>query len=99
MADVYPGGQDQSIGDPEWIRRVAQENWVAISKDRALLRDHADTITETTIRLFVITNANLTGEDTVERLMANWEAILRQVARSGPYVYAVLPDRLEKRWP
>ena len=44
MADVYPGGQDLCLPDPEWIRRADREGWVVISKDKAVLRDHADVL-------------------------------------------------------
>ena len=99
MADVYPGGQDLCLPDPEWIRRADREGWVVISKDKAVLRDHADVLAETDLRMFLIPNPNLTGDAMVERLMRNWVTIVRRAATSGPFAYAVLPERLEKRWP
>ena len=41
----------------------------------------------------------MTGAEMIRRLMDNWYAILRRAATGGPYAYAVLPDRIEKRWP
>ena len=99
MADVYPDGRDQSLPDPEWIRRADQEGWIAISKDNALRRDHADILAETTLRLFLIPSSSLTGADMVKRLNDNWATILRRAATNGPYAYAILPNRLERRWP
>jgi hypothetical protein len=99
MADVYTGGQDLRLPDAEWMRRADRECWVAISKDKKIPRDHADTLSATTLRLFLIPNANMPGTEIVRRLMTNWDAILRRTATSGPYAYAVLPNRLEKRWP
>ena len=32
MADVYAGGQDLRLPDPEWIRRADREGWVVIRK-------------------------------------------------------------------
>ncbi len=98
MVDVYPDGKDQFIGDPEWLRRADRKGWVVISKDKSIWHDHMDVLRETSLRLFVYTSANLTGPDMVQRLMANWEAILRRTGRPGPYVYAILPGKLEKRW-
>lgn len=99
MADVYADGRDLRVPDSEWIRRADQEGWVAISKDNRILRDHKDSLDATTLRLFLIPNANMRGAEIVARLMTNWDAILRRTATSGPYAYAVLPHRLEKRWP
>ena len=99
MADVYPGGRDLRLPDPEWIRRADREGWIVISKDNAIVRDHRDVLEATTLRLFLIPNPSLTGAEMVRRLMDNWHAILRRAATGGPYAYAVLPDRIEKRWP
>ena len=99
MADVYTDGRDLRLPDSEWMRRADREGWVAISKDNEIPRDHADTLEATTLGLFLIPNANMPGTEMVRRLIANWDAILRRTATSGPYAYAVLPDRLTKRWP
>jgi len=99
MADVYTDGRDLRLPDSDWIRRASREGWVAISKDNQIPRDHADTLDATTLRLFLIPNANMAGAEIVRRLMDNWDAILRRTVSSGPYAYAILPNRLEKRWP
>ena len=99
MVDLYPDGSDQFIADPEWIMRADRESWVVISKDKSIWHDHSDILEETTLRMFVFTNANVTGSEMAGRLRTNWEGVLRRVAQAGPYVYAILPERLEKRWP
>lgn len=99
MADVYPRGKDQFVSDPEWIRRANREGWVAISKDPSIRRDHIATLRETGLRLFVFPNANLTGVAMSERLIKNWGRIIYLASQQGPYVYAILPNSLEKRWP
>lgn len=98
MVDVYPDGRDQFIPDSQWMQRADRNRWVAMTKDKAIWYDHMDVLRETSLRLFVFTSANLTGPEMVQRLMANWEVILRRTARPGPYVYAILPGKLEKRW-
>lgn len=99
MADVYTDGRDLRLPDSDWIRRAGREGWVAISKDNQIPRDHVDTLNATTLRLFLIPNSNMAGAEIVRRLMDNWDAILRRTETSSPYAYAILPDRLEKRWP
>ena len=99
MADVYTDGRDQRLPDSDWIRHAGREGWIAISKDNRIPRDHADTLGATTLRLFLIPNSNMAGAEIVGRLMDNWDAILRRAETSGPYADAILPNRLEKRWP
>ena len=99
MVDVYTDGRDLRLPDPEWMRRADREGWVVISKDSQIPNDHADALNATTLRLFLIPNANIPGAEIVRRLMTNWDGILRRTATSGPYAYAVMPHRLEKRWP
>lgn len=41
MVDVYPGGADQSVSDDEWITHASDQNWIALTKDYAIIRDHA----------------------------------------------------------
>ena len=33
MAELYPGGSDQSIPDDRWITDVSAKGWVALTKD------------------------------------------------------------------
>lgn len=99
MADVYLGGTDQRITDPEWIRRASREGWVALTKDPSIVRDHRDVLAETTLRVFAFNNANLTGLEMVDRLDANFNRILQRARKSGPYVWIITPDGLQRRWP
>ena len=99
MVDVYTDGRDLRLSDPGWMQRADREGWIAISKDNAIPRDHADTLDSKTLRLFLIPNANILGTEIIRRLMANWDAILRRAATSGPYAYSIMPNRLERRWP
>ena len=98
MGNIYPD-DGQHVPDPEWIRRCGREDWVALTKDYAALYDHGQAIEAAVIRLFVLTNANVTGKENVRRIMDNWSRIVARAKKPGPYVYAILPNSLEKRWP
>lgn len=99
MAEIYPGGVDQRIPDPEWILKADQENWVALTKDYSVVRDHSDVLAKTTLRLFSYNNANLTGPEMAKRLETNFSRILQKIAKPGPYIYVIARDKLEFRWP
>lgn len=98
MAEVYPGGADQRIADPDWMLRADQEGWVALTKDYSVVRDHRDVLVETTLRVFAYNNANLTGPEMVDRLETNFNRMLQRMNKPGPYVYVIGRDTLELRW-
>lgn len=99
MADVYPGQADQRIADDEWIHRADREGWVALTKDYAIVRDHIDTLQQTTLRVFSLNNANLTGPEMAARFDTHLNRIVQRASKPGPYIYAVASKGLELRWP
>jgi hypothetical protein len=36
MAEMYPDGEDQRVGDDQWIRDVDERGMVALTKDAAI---------------------------------------------------------------
>ena len=99
MADVYPDGLDQEVGDDEWIERASAEGWIALTKDLAIIRDHQEALTNSTLRVFALNNANISGAEIVNRFSTNLNRILQRSRQRGPYVYVVTTERIELRWP
>ena len=99
MVDVYPAGADQTVSDPDWIGEVSGKGWIALTKDLSIVRDHADALAASTLRLFALNSANLTGAQMAQRYVDKLPAIVRRSASPGPYVYAVTAGGLERRWP
>lgn len=99
MAQAYPDGTDQMIGDDEWIGRASAENWIALTKDDSIRRDHAAALAASTLRVFALNNAKLTGDEMAERFCIHLHRILQRAAKPGPYVYVVTASGLEFRWP
>lgn len=60
MADAFPA-DGQFVGDDDWIQRASDEGWVALTKDTAIVRDHTDVLARSTVRVFALPSANLTG--------------------------------------
>lgn len=98
MTDVYPNGLDQRVADDEWIARAAAEGWVALTKDASIVRDHKDALAASTLRVFALNNANLTGPQMAERYRTNLNRIVMRARRPGPDVYVVTRSGLELRW-
>ena len=99
MVEAYPDGADQWIGDDEWIQRASDEGWIALTKDVAIIRAHAAALDASTLRVFALNNANLTGPEMAERYRLNLNRIIQRAAKPGPYVYLVTAVGLEQRWP
>ena len=99
MVEMYPEGEDERVPDDDWILRAHAEEWVALTKDYSIIRDHVDTLAKTTLRVFSLNNASLTGPQMVERFDHHLNRIVQRAAKPGPYLYVVGSKGLELRWP
>ena len=99
MADVYPNGLDQQVADDEWIAEISTRGWIALTKDVAIVRDHAEALAASTLRVFALNNANLSGLQMAARYVDNLPTILARAEEPGPYVYVVTSGGIERRWP
>jgi hypothetical protein len=98
MFEAYPDGADQYVGDDEWIALAAAENWIALTKDDEIRRSHSGALTKSSLRVFALNNANLTGAEMGARYTEHLHRIIRRAAMPGPYVYVVTASGLELRW-
>lgn len=98
MFEAYPDGADQRIGDDEWIALASEANWIALTKDDAIRRNHTEALTRSRLRVFALNNANLTGAEMGERYSRHLHRIIRRSGTPGPYVYVVTASGLELRW-
>ena len=99
MVEAYPHGADQFIGDDEWIQRASDEGWIALTKVVAITRAHSEALAASTLRVFALNNANLTGPEMAERYLANLNRMIQRAFKPGPYVFVVTATGLEHRWP
>lgn len=99
MADVYPDGEDERVPDDDWMLRADAEGWVALTKDYSIIRDHIDTLSATSLRVFSLNNANLTGPQMAERFDVHLNRLVQRAAKPGPYLYVIGSKGLDQRWP
>jgi hypothetical protein len=99
MSDLYPDGADQRVGDDQWIREVSALGMVALTKDVAIVRAHVDALRASTLRVFALPNANLTGPEMARRFEVNLHRILQRSRRGGPFVDVIEPSTVSRRWP
>lgn len=72
---------------------------MALTKDVNIIRDHEPALRVSTLRVFALDNANITGDEMARRYETNLHRIVQRARKHGPYVDVVHRDRVERRWP
>jgi hypothetical protein len=101
LAEHYGVPEDEQVADTEWIRDSAERGWAILMKDKRIRyrRAEIDAVARHKARCFVITKGDLTSAQTAQRFLATKKAIYEAVAVTGPYIYAVHADRLDRLYP
>jgi PIN like domain len=101
MAEVYPGGEDQSVVDARWIADADRAGWVALTKDERIFRNPEEqgALVRGRLRVFAIANQHLTGPEMAGYLTTNINRIVQRSRKRGPFVYVVYRESVERRWP
>ncbi|CAB4951830.1 unannotated protein [freshwater metagenome] len=91
MAEEYGERVGQGLADTEWLRDAGENGWIVLSKDDRIRRRPAEiaAVREHAIRMFCLTNANLTGTQQAQRFVTNIDAMMRQARVAGPWIYGV----------
>jgi PIN like domain len=99
MAERYPE-TEEFVEDETWIREVTADGLVILMKDDQIRRKPREqqAVLESGAR-FVVTNANLKGEDVAALFVENRHRITQRARKPGPYIYGVYAGRLEKLFP
>jgi len=87
--------------DAEWINYAAEHDLVVLCKDDWIRRRPLErrAMQRGGVRVFCLTNANLTFDQQAARFVRHRFRILQRSRRPGPYVYGVYEDGLRKLWP
>lgn len=85
------------VEDTEWIDWADTEGVAVLTKDDAIRRRPLEraALGRSSLRVFCLTNANLTKAEQEARFERRWQAILRRCEQPGPYVCGVYVDRLQ----
>ena len=72
-----------------------------LCKDDRIRRRPAElqALTDGKVRLFCLTNAQLTFAEQAEWFLTNRHRIVQASRKPGPYVYGIYRDRIAKLWP
>lgn len=80
---------------------MSADGLVILMKDDRIRRKPREqqAILESGARAFVVTNANLTGEQLGALFVENRFRIIQRATHPGPYIYGVYHGRLQKLFP
>jgi hypothetical protein len=89
MASVYGEERAQTLRDEVWLRDAGANSWIVLTKDDAIRRRPAEreALTKAGVRVFCLTNAQLTGAEQTARFVENQDRIIRQARKAGPFIY------------
>lgn len=101
LAEVYGEQDAQEAQDSEWLALAGARGWVVLCKDDHIRRRPAElqAITDGKVRVFCLTNAQLTFAVQAERFLMHRHRIIQASRKPGPYVYGVYEDGIRKLWP
>jgi len=100
MAERYPE-IEELVEDETWIREVTADGLVILMKDDQIRRKPREqqAILESGAQAFVVTNANLKGDEVAKLFVENRNRMIQRARKPGPYIYGVYEQRLEKLFP
>lgn len=100
LAERYPE-DEQFVDDEVWIRDVTADGLAILMKDDRVRRKPRErqAILESGAKAFVVTNANLRGDQLAQLFVENRHRIAQRCRRPGPFIYGVYPGRLELLFP
>lgn len=98
MAGYYGEQVGQSItGDTRWIKDIAAEGLVILSKDNdSLCGLHKPDIEKHGAKVFIFPKANASGPTMAERFVKHRHRIASRAKKDGPMIYRLYADSLKK---
>ena len=101
LADVYGEQTAQETDDATWLALAGERGWVVLCKDDRIRRRPAElqALSDGKVRLFCLTNAQLTFAEQAEWFLANRHRIIQASRKPGPYVYGIYRERIARLWP
>jgi hypothetical protein len=101
MREYYGEAEGQRKADVDWIADVGAEDWVAFHADSNIRHrlDELAAVDAAALRSFVIPNASITGQASLQRYLTNLARISRAARQPGPYIYGVYESRIDKLHP
>lgn len=100
LASIY-GSREEEITDVEWLVDAGAANWVVLTKDDRIRwrKVEIEALAAANVRVFCLTNANLTAPQQVAYFVTNKHRILQRARKPGPYIFGVYEKDIRRIWP
>jgi len=97
MDERYGKDVSQSIPDTQWIADACTQGELILTKDRAVSKRslEAEAISVNAARVLVVGSANITGQETLARILQHRERIQALMDATGPFVFSIGRDRID----
>jgi len=98
LAERYGIPDDEKIPDERWLADAGRSGEIVLMKDSRVRYNAAEkaAVIEHKVRCFCLTRGNLTGLEMARRFLSNLPRIELVCQQSGPFIYAVHENRIEK---
>jgi hypothetical protein len=98
LSEHYGIPADEAIADQDWLELAGRHGWVVFMKDTRIRYNRAEREAVKThqVRCFCLSSQSLDGEEMAARFLRNLTRITLACQESGPFIYAVHKDRIER---
>lgn len=98
LAEHYGIPADENVPDEEWLELAGVRGWAVLMKDKRIRynRRERDVVRTLRVRCFCLASQRLTGEEMAQRYLRNLDAITQACVETGPFIYAVHHNRIER---
>ncbi len=85
-------------GDEEWLDMAGTSGWVVFMKGARIRCNTAEreAVERFSVRCLCLSSRSLNGQAIAERLLAHIDAITEACVESGPFIYVVHQQRIER---
>ena len=99
LAECYGVPADERVADTEWLTLAGDRGWIAVMKDDRIryVAAERDALVASGVRALVITNASLSADEMVRRVLRALPGVAEICAeRPGPFLFALQENRIEE---
>lgn len=98
LSEHYGIPDDEDVPDEDWLELAGRNGWVVFMKDARIRYNRAEREAVKThrVRCFCLSSQSLDGDEMAARFVRTLPRITSACQESGPFIYAVHKNRIER---
>lgn len=98
LSEHYGVPADENVRDEQWLSLAGSQGWVVFMKDTRIRynRTEREVMQAYGTRCFCLSNQRLPAAEMAKRFLENLDAIVQACGDTGPFIYAVHHNRIER---